>query len=172
MSETSACTKIFTSTVFTPAEILTTFSSTSARSGYFVLRYWMMKPEANFKKWLIEGLPNGWHGQTIETTTGRGVPDLNLCGSADGKTVEWWLELKAAHNRPFLRPEQFAWMMRRSAVGGKVAVVHRQKDRRWALHLPVRWATQPNSGRYVEVVSQPFAFGHSVEQLTATLLHL
>lgn len=130
----------------------------------------MIKPEANFKSWFISGLPPGWHGQTIETTTGRGVPDVNVCGSADGKTVEWWLELKAAHPKPLMRPEQFAWMMRRSACGGRVAVIHRL-DGRWSLHLPQRWATRPYGGRYVEVVSSPFAVGDTVAQLVAVLLN-
>ncbi len=132
----------------------------------------MMKPEANFKKWLIEGLPAGWHGQTIETTTGRGIPDVNLCGSADGKTVEFWLELKAMHEQPLLRPEQFAWMMRRSAVGGRVGVVHRRPDGNWALHQPTRWATQPYAGRYVEILSQPVATGQSVKELVGVLINL
>lgn len=131
-----------------------------------------MKPEANFKKWFIENLPPGWHGQTIETTTGRGIPDVNLCGSANGKTVEFWLELKAAHPRPLLRPEQFAWMMKRSACGGRVAVLHRQPDNLWALHLPTRWATQPLWTRYVEVISQPFATGHGVKGIVETLINL
>lgn len=130
-----------------------------------------MKPEALFKTWLTGGLPAHWHGQTIETTTGRGVPDVNICGSASGKTVEWWLELKASHPRPLLRPEQFAWMTRRSAVGGRVGVLHRI-DQQWDLHLPQRWATRPYGGRYVEVVSAPFASGRTVEQLTEQLINL
>lgn len=131
----------------------------------------MAKLEATFKSWFIGGLPPGWHGQTIETTTGRGVPDVNVCGSENGQTVEWWLELKAQHKQPLLRPEQFAWLTRRSNVGGRVGVLHRV-DRQWALHLPQRWATRPWGGRYVEVVSQPFAVGETMEQLISRLLLL
>lgn len=36
------------------------------------------KPEAAFKNWLMNNLTPEWHAQTVETTTGRGVPDVNL----------------------------------------------------------------------------------------------
>lgn len=132
----------------------------------------MAKPEANFKSWLVSGLPAGWHAQTVETTTGRGVPDLNICGSMKGKTVEMWLELKGDHNRPMLRPEQFAWLMRRAAVGGRVGVLHRMRESCiWNLHTPGRWATEV-SGRYVEIVSQPFASGSRIDELLSVLITL
>lgn len=101
---------------------------------------------------------------------------MNLCGSQSGKTVEWWLELKAKHPRPLLRPEQFAWIMRRASTGGRAGVLHRVEQAPvgvlWNLHLPQRWATRPYSGRYVEVVSSPFAAGATMEELTETLLNL
>lgn len=36
-------------------------------------------PEAKFTSWFTRSLPHDWHSQRIETTTGRGVPDMNIC---------------------------------------------------------------------------------------------
>lgn len=50
-----------------------------------------MGPEALSSKWFLGGLPEAWHAQRIETSTGRGVPDIELC--AAGCTC--WIEMKA-----------------------------------------------------------------------------
>ena len=50
-----------------------------------------MGPEALSSKWFMGGLPKTWHAQRIETSTGRGVPDIELC--ANGRTC--WIEMKA-----------------------------------------------------------------------------
>lgn len=57
----------------------------------------MATPESNFIKWFLDGIPGTWHAQRIETTTGRGVPDLNLC---IGKGQECWIEFKAGGRMP------------------------------------------------------------------------
>ena len=59
-----------------------------------------MGPEATTAKWFMSGLPEHWHAQRIETTTGRGVPDIELC--ANGRCC--WIELKALRRRPHLHP--------------------------------------------------------------------
>lgn len=52
-----------------------------------------MGPEALSSKWFLGGLPETWHAQRIETTTGRGVPDIELCVGPYGRTC--WIEMKA-----------------------------------------------------------------------------
>jgi Holliday junction resolvase len=67
------------------------------------------------------------HWQSIETGgTGRGIPDLNAC--RDGREV--WIELKRIDGwRINFRPEQVAWIERRTRVGGRVLVLARKKGR-------------------------------------------
>lgn len=62
-------------------------------------------------------------------------------------------------------------MMKRSAVGGRVAVLHRNREMPWYLHAPGRWATEVR-GRYVEIVSQPIATGTRIDELIPVLLQL
>lgn len=50
-----------------------------------------MGPEATFYHWFASHAPKNWHVQRIETTTGRGIPDTQVC--AAGK--EFWLEFKS-----------------------------------------------------------------------------
>jgi hypothetical protein len=42
------------------------------------------KPEALFSSWFQKHLPTNWHYQRIETTTGRGVPDAQVCARRQG----------------------------------------------------------------------------------------
>jgi Holliday junction resolvase len=52
--------------------------------------------------------------------TSRGIPDVNGCH--DGK--EFWVELKYTTTKKVaLRPEQVAWLLRRSKVGGRTFVL-------------------------------------------------
>lgn len=75
------------------------------------------------------------HWQAIETGgTGRGIPDLNGC--VDGR--EFWVELKATDGwRVAIRPEQVAWIERRTRAGGNVTLAVRQRgaarDALWIL---------------------------------------
>lgn len=55
-----------------------------------------MGAEATTARWFMGGLPEHWHAQRIETTTGRGVPDVEMCINA--KSV--WVELKARRRAP------------------------------------------------------------------------
>lgn len=57
------------------------------------------------------------HVQRLESSTGAGVPDVNICWM--GK--EFWLELKVVTPRTgiLIRREQWAWHNRRMNSGGK-----------------------------------------------------
>lgn len=55
-----------------------------------------MTPEATFTKWFSTHLPVNWHYQRIETTTGRGVPDAQICA---GPGREFWVEFKVGGRR-------------------------------------------------------------------------
>lgn len=74
-----------------------------------------MGAEAKFKARLIKNLKKaGFFCQTIETTTGRGVPDVWACHGSEA----FWIECKAPPaNQIELRKEQRAWAM-------QVAVQH------------------------------------------------
>lgn len=80
-----------------------------------------MTPEQRFKKRIRTALVlMGWDVQTIETSTGRGVPDLNVSHAHIG---EFWLELKYGDATPKVRPEQNAWLTRSAMHGRHCAVV-------------------------------------------------
>lgn len=101
-------------------------------------------------------MPRMAHAQRIETTTGTGVPDLNICAGG----LETWVELKMVNRNctVLLRKEQHAWIKRRHAVGGKVMV--------WA-HNPVTSSLWYFAGysikvepygtneKYVNIISAP-----------------
>lgn len=65
------------------------------------------------------------HHQRIETgSTGRGIPDVNLCW----RGVEVWVEMKVVQGRRVeLRPEQVAWHVRRTRAGGRSWIFAREK---------------------------------------------
>lgn len=80
-----------------------------------------MKPEARFKTRVRQILlEHHWDVQTIETATGRGVPDLSIAKKGVGNI---WIELKYGDKEPQIRPEQNAWLTRRAMHGGKCGVV-------------------------------------------------
>jgi len=64
--------------------------------------------ESRFKARIINHLKKlGYYTQTIESTTGRGIPDIYICGRGIGA----WIEVKApTHNKVTLRPEQRVWL--------------------------------------------------------------
>jgi hypothetical protein len=81
--------------------------------------------EAKFKTWLVTNLKKlGYFVQTIETTTGRGVPDL--VALKNGKTC--WLELKCVSGPIIVRPEQYSWGLRAHKAGVDVSVVNYNED--------------------------------------------
>lgn len=122
-----------------------------------------MGPEALFKRWFLFKLPKGWHAQTIETTTGRGVPDLNVCH--EGR--EYWIELKADGAIPKIRPEQWAWMTRRMNCLGRCLILNRHQKKwwLWAMHSPNSSINYEVSGGYVRVISPSDFSGESHESL-------
>lgn len=122
-----------------------------------------MPPESTFKNWTLRGLPKNWHAQTVETTTGRGIPDVNLCTPLG----EVWIEFKADRIRPHLRPEQYAWIMRRNFCGGAAVVLHKT-DEGWSLHSPLTWLVVPR-GDSVEIVSPPFNTGTTTHELAEAI---
>jgi hypothetical protein len=74
-----------------------------------------MTPETKFKSWLVAKLRDeGAFVQTIETTTGRGVPDLAVLYR--GRTI--WLELKASKGSCIIRPEQYVWHRKAHTAAG------------------------------------------------------
>ena len=69
--------------------------------------------------------------QSIDLTSGRGVPDTNCCYQG----TEFWIEHKATQGRRVIvRPEQVAWIERRIRHGGKVFIAVRRKDELYLLH--------------------------------------
>lgn len=70
-------------------------------------------------------LPKGSDFQRIETgSTGRGIPDVNLC--YEGR--ECWVELKIVMGKRIeVRPEQVAWHFRRNRAGGVTWILARDK---------------------------------------------
>jgi hypothetical protein len=68
-----------------------------------------MPPEATFYDWLRRNLKDRCHFQRIETTTGSGVPDVQLTTKQPGFVV--WIELKAlSMTNVQIRNFQFAWI--------------------------------------------------------------
>lgn len=115
-----------------------------------------MKDEQKFYQFLRKKL-SGADLQRIETTTGSGVPDVNaIC-----RSVETWLELKVVLPRGILlRPEQYAWGMRRAKHGGKCMVLAWDKDNDIVLiHLfPFITIEAISSKKYLKIVSTPHTF--------------
>ena len=83
----------------------------------------MNKSESNFWGLIRSHLPYGCDFQRIETgSTGRGIPDVNLCYG--GKEI--WVELKIVNGRKIdLSPEQVSWAHRRWRAGGTSYIMAR-----------------------------------------------
>jgi len=78
--------------------------------------------EADFRTNLCKKLRAlGADVQTIETSTGSGVPDVNVCWHG----VEFWIECKMIKKGKacYLRPQQLAWFTRRKRSGGLVFIL-------------------------------------------------
>lgn len=125
-----------------------------------------MKSESDFKKWFVAQLKKDCDITPIETSTSRGVPDLNLCRQG----VEIWVELKLfVGGRVLLRPEQYAWGMRRSMHGGRSFVVAWHKSEYlmiWRFPLTVL----PHN-KYVYITSAPdVPRGHTIAESIKIIL--
>ena len=89
-----------------------------------------MKESAYYRS-LREATPKSWMWQRIETTTAAGVPDVNLFIPKIG---EIWIETKLSKNKKtILRSAQYAWISKRWFLGGRAAII--SKDR----HLNLIW---------------------------------
>lgn len=111
----------------------------------------MDKHEKKFYEWLRPYLPG--HYQRIETTTGSGVPDLNVCYLG----TETWVELKAPlDGKVLLRKEQYAWMKRRCHDGGRCIVMARTEGYIAVWYMDnISVHSYGKSCKYVQVTSSP-----------------
>lgn len=115
--------------------------------------------EQEFKKWILKNATNDWLFQTIETSTGSGVPDLFVC--TDG--YQGWIELKScANNRCYMRISQWRWMNKLSSRGGcGLLVIKRETDKRVDIYnmLDLRRIGTPNSDfiKGVNIIFPPYA---------------
>lgn len=125
-----------------------------------------MTPEQRFKRWFVHNSPPSWHVQCIESSTGNGIPDVNLCAHG----LEIWLELKAGTPQPKLRPEQLAWLTRRNTAGGRAYVLHQPKDDNhpWAIYSAPFVKTRV-AGGYVIIEDTPLLWGAGMPQLIERL---
>lgn len=82
--------------------------------------------EANFRSWLVKNAGSGWMMQTIETSTGTGVPDVYFCTQGH----QGWLELKnsALLSACYMRVSQWRWFHKLYKRGGvALLLIKRQK---------------------------------------------
>ena len=83
-----------------------------------------MANEAGFRRWLISVAPKDALIQSIETSTGSGVPDIFLCI----KGSLCWVELKDAEGgQCYMRVSQWLWMRRLLKAGGTGFLMIRHK---------------------------------------------
>jgi hypothetical protein len=87
-----------------------------------------MSGEKEFRKWLTATAPKDWMVQTIETSTGTGIPDVFMC--TDG--FQFWSELKATNNKKcYMRISQWRWFCRLVSRGGfGLLMIKRLKEKR------------------------------------------
>ena len=86
----------------------------------------MSTAEQRVQDAFIRAIPPNWFYQRIESTTGRGIPDMFVCREG----VSFWLEFKAGEKR--LRKEQWAWHMLLDKAHGTTFVII-QRDGVWYL---------------------------------------
>lgn len=81
--------------------------------------------DGNLRKLFQKHLPEA-HWQAVESfSTGQGMPDANYCfpGGAEG-----WIENKQTSGWTVdMRPEQIAWLERRSRLGGRTFIAVRRQ---------------------------------------------
>jgi hypothetical protein len=81
--------------------------------------------EKHLWQWLLKGKPKDVHAQRIENSVARGTPDVEMCRR------QWsaWLELKVGDPTKYgydlmhFTPQQAEWHRRRTAVGGRSAIL-------------------------------------------------
>lgn len=112
-----------------------------------------MNPETRFYKHLKTILPQDWFLQRIETTTGVGIPDLNVLIPHLG---DFWAELKYSPMTSVkLRKEQYAWLKKRQYLGGKACVIN--KDKKGAIGIWTKFEVQQAGQRYLKLSNAPSA---------------
>ena len=103
---------------------------------------------------IAEQFPKG-HVQRIETSTGSGVPDINICYLG----MEAWVEAKMViPGGVILRKEQFAWGMRRAQAGGMAAVLAAEEagDLFYYWKFPdIQVTPWHRDDKYVKILNQP-----------------
>ena len=110
----------------------------------------MVKIDGGLRSIFRERLPMlAW--TSIESgSTARGVPDSNYLGEGG---VEGWIEYKAARGAGMavgsLKPEQAAWLHRRSRLGGRSWLAVRREDELWL--VPGALAPVVRAGGLAEV---------------------
>ena len=92
-----------------------------------------MSGEKEFRKWITTTAPKDWMMQTIETSTGTGIPDLFYCVHG----YQGWAELKStASSHCYMRISQWPWFFRLTSRGGfAVLIIKRLKDKRIDMYL-------------------------------------
>lgn len=106
-----------------------------------------MKPEAKFKSWLCKKIREvGYMVQTIETTTGRGVPDLVILRPSPSGESVLWVEVKVQAGSCTLRPEQYIWHKKAWDQGVEVLTVCQHPVTKMMTIYRVKNATKLASG--------------------------
>lgn len=87
-----------------------------------------MSGEKEFRRWIVTNAGKEWMMQTIETSTGTGVPDLFMC--VDG--YQLWAELKSTSlTHCYMRISQWRWFCKLCARGGfGLLIIKREKKKR------------------------------------------
>lgn len=85
-----------------------------------------MPNEAAFRRWLVKQKPKNSLIQTIETSTGTGVPDVFYC--YEGHPC--WIELKDTEGAQcYMRTSQWMWFRKYILAGGIGYLMIRRKDK-------------------------------------------
>lgn len=128
-------------------------------------------PEQLTYDWL-KALPPEFDLQRIETSTSNGVPDFNLIVN----TKELWMEVKAGQESGEgvkLRPQQAAWMKRRTSRGGQCLVLNRKETGAWSAWV-VKKETEiaPAGATHVKITNKPDGHGSTIISLILFLNRL
>jgi len=108
--------------------------------------------EHELYRWIHDHFSKSMDVTRIENIAGSGMPDLNLCHIG----FEVWLECKCLPPRlVLLRPEQYAWGVRRANHGGLVFVIDRPVNEPvfFIWEFP-RIVVKP-AGKYVRITNAP-----------------
>lgn len=87
-----------------------------------------MSGEKEFRKWIVMNAPKSWLLQSVETTTGTGVPDLFFCVHG----YSGWMELKSTTAKDcYMRISQWRWFNKLTSRGGYgLLLIKRLKEKR------------------------------------------